>query len=125
MPSELLKRAPKQRALWELLSRADVPVPVARALREASAAGPSLQGLVARGLARIESRWSATYLVNGPGDGKPVDPAPDSPAWSHVERSLKSDTTGTLIIQGPETDRWMLYAAAAGRMAARERQALS
>ena len=124
LPSELLKRAPRQRALWEHLSRADVPVPVARALREVSATGPSLQGLVARGLARIEKRWSATYLVNGSDDGKPVIAAPHLAAWSQVERSLNSGTTGTLMVQGTETDRWTLYAAAAGHMAARQRQTL-
>ena len=85
LTSDLLKRAPKQRALWEHLSRADEPVPVARALREVSASGPSLQGLVARGLARIEKRWSATYLVNGSHDGLPDGPTPEVAAWSQLE----------------------------------------
>ena len=124
LPSELLKRAPRQRALWEHLSRADEPVPVARALREVSASGPSLQGLVARGLARIEKRWSATYLVDGSDNGLPDGPTPEPAAWSQFEASFEADTTETLVVQGTETDRWMLYAAAIGRLAALERQAL-
>ena len=124
LPSDLLKRAPKQRALWEHLSRSNDPVPVARALREVSASGLSLQGLVARGLARVEKRWSATYIVNGSDDWLPDGATPDPAAWSHIKQLMKSETTATLVVQGTEPDRWMLYAAAIGRVAARERQAV-
>lgn len=123
-PADLLRRAPRQRALWERLSRADGPLPVARALREASASSSSLQGLVARGLARIEKRWSATYLVDAAGDGLPDHATPDPAAWSQIEPKLESDATPTLVVQGAEIDRWPLYGAAIERIGREGRQAL-
>ena len=123
-PSEVLRRAPKQRALWEHLSRAGSPLPAAQALRDVSASGASLQGLVARGLARIEKRWPATYIVDGLPGGSTGGAVPKSKAWSQIERFLQPDTAATLVIQGTETDRWPLYAAAIGRIASEGRQAL-
>lgn len=123
-PADLLRRAPRQRALWERLSHADGPLPVARALHEASAPSSSLQGLVARGLARIEKRWSATYLVDAAADRPPDHATPDPAAWLQIEPKLKSDATPTLVVQGVETDRWPLYAAAIQRVVKEGRQAL-
>lgn len=123
-PADLLRRAPKQRALWERLSRAAGPLPVAQALREASASGPSLQSLVARGLARIEKRGSAIYLVEGSGDGLPDGVTPDPTAWSQIKPALKSGTTAAIVVQGGERDRWPLFAAAIERVVAEGRQAL-
>ena len=124
LPAELLRRAPKQHALWEHLRRAGGPLPVAQALREVSASRPSLQGLVDRGLARIENRWSARYVVpashNGPPDGGTPDPA----AWSKLSASLTCESPRAVVMQGAESDRWPLYAAAIERVAAEGRQAL-
>ncbi len=124
LPAELLRRAPKQRALWEHLRRADGPVPVAQALREVSASRPSLQGLVDRGLARIENRWSTPYVVPASHNGSPDEGTPDPAAWSKLSGSLTCESPRAVVMQGAESDRWPLYAAAIERVAAEGRQAL-
>ena len=121
---ELLQRAPRQRVLWERLRRADGPLPVAQALREASASGPSLQGLVKRGLARIERRWSAPYLLDRSHDGPAADPTPDPAAWKTLATSMQTDAPSAHVLQGADEDRWPLYAAAIERTAAEGRQSL-
>ena len=123
-PADLLRRAPRQRALWERLRRADGPMPAALALREASASGPSLQGLVARGLARVEKRWSASYIVDGSAGASDVGATPDETAWTKIGRSLNGSTHDTLVVQGVEFERRTLYAAAIRPVASEGRQAL-
>ena len=86
--------------------------------------GSFVAGTVARGLARIEKRWPATYIVDGLPGGSTGGAVPKSKAWSQIERFLQPDTAATLVIQGTETDRWPLYAAAIGRIASEGRQAL-
>jgi len=108
----------------ELPVAVDGPLPVARALREASASSPALRGLVARGLARIEKRWSAIYLVEGSDDGAPDRATPDPTAWSQIKPWLRSGETAAMVVQGDESDRWPLYAAAIQRIVAAGRQAL-
>ena len=123
LPAELLRRAPKQRALWEHLRRAGGPLPVAQALREVSASRPSLQGLVDRGLARIENRWSTPYVIPASHNGSPDEGTPDPAAWSKLSGSLTCESPRAVVMQGAESDRWPLYAAAIERVAAEGRQA--
>jgi primosomal protein N' (replication factor Y) len=124
LPSELLRRAPKQRALWDYLRSSGGPLPVAQALRAVSASGPSLQGLVERGLARIEKRWSASYLVDGSTDSASDGAAPKSAVWRQVSPALESDSATVLVIQGSERDRWAVYAAAIRHATTAGQQAL-
>ena len=123
-PAELLRRAPRQRALWEHLRRADAPLPVAQALREVSASRPSLEGLVNRGMARIESRWSAPYVVHGSRDRSHDDGLPDKAALSDQLGSLTCGPPRTVVIQGAESERWLLYRAAVDQVAVDGRQVL-
>ena len=124
VPAELLRRAPRQHALWEYLRRANEPRPVAQALRDVSASRPSLQGLVDRGLARIESRWSAPYIVPGPQTGDPEVRASEPAAWLELSEELRRQTLAAVVVQGAESDRWLLYAEAIKQVAAEGHQAL-
>ena len=123
-PAAVMRRAPKQRALWDHLRRAGKPLPVAQALRDVSASRSSLQGLVDRELARIESRWSAPYIVSESRDKDPDAWAPDPVAWSELAGALQRRASGTLVVQGSESDRWPIFAAAIERVKAEDRQAL-
>ncbi|MDE2868860.1 MAG: hypothetical protein OXN91_09495, partial [Chloroflexota bacterium] len=123
-PAESLQRAPKQLALWEHLRNLDEPMPVAQVLRMVSASRPSLQGLVDRGLARIESRWSASYIVAKTRDGVACAQAPDPPAWPELVEALTHRPPDPLVVQGYESDRWSLYANAIERITTGGRQAL-
>lgn len=123
-PAAVLRRAPKQRALWERLRCAGGPLPVVRTLREVSASRPSLQGLVDRGLARIERRWSVPYIVLRPLNGPLADLTPDPVAWDALKGSLRRGASRPVVVQGAESTRWPLYAAAIKHVAAEDRQAL-
>ena len=123
-PAELLQRAPKQRALWEHLRSLDGPMPVAQVLREVSASRPSLQGLVDRDLARIESRWSASYIVAGLRDGVACAQETDAGAWPELAEALARRPPDPVVVQGCESDRWPNYAKAIERVATEGRQAL-
>ena len=123
VPAELLGRAPKQLALWQYLWRAQEAVPVAEALRDASASRSSLQGLVDRGLARVESRWVASYIVTALREEDPHHGVSED-VWAELSKSLQTGSTGVVVVQGAESDRWPLYAAAVERVASNGRQAL-
>ncbi len=124
VPAELLRRAPKQHALWEHLRQAKAALPVAQALRAAAASHSSLQGLVDRGLARIESHWSAPYIVPGSPADDPELRMPEPAAWSELSEALRRQPPGAVVVQGAESERWPLYAAAIKQGAAERLQAL-
>ncbi|MCY3959765.1 MAG: primosomal protein N' [Chloroflexi bacterium] len=123
-PAALLRRAPRQRALWEHLRRLDGPMPVAQVLRLVSASRSSLQGLVARGLARIQVRWSASYVVTGSRDAALGAEVSDPPAGPQLVEALTRRPPGAAVMQGCESDRWSMYAGAIDRVTAEGRQAL-
>ena len=106
----LLRRAPKQYALWmHLLGRDDV-VPVSEALRSVSASTAALSGLVKRGLAFIEHRQQLPYVIKAPGRVETGEPTGE--AWSELKGLLQNGRTGKVVLQGSEPHRWKLYAAA-------------
>ena len=123
-PAELLRRAPRQLALWEHLRRLDGPTPVVQVLRVVSASRSSLQGLVHRGLARIESRWSASYIVAGTRDEVACAQATGHQAWPELAQALARRPPGPVVVHGFESDRWPLYAGAIDTVATEGRQAL-
>lgn len=122
-PAELLRRAPKQLALWQYLRRSEEAVPIARALRDVSASRQSLQGLVDRGLARIERRWVAPYIASGSREAVPGRGVSDD-AWLELSKSLQPGSTAVVVVHGFESDRWPLYAAAVERVTSAGRQAV-
>lgn len=123
VPAELLRRAPRQLALWRYLRRSKDGVPIARALRDVSASRPSLQGLVDRGLARVEGRWLAPYIASGSREGSPAFNVSEE-AWLELSTSLQAGSTGVVVVHGFEGDRWPLYAAAIERVTSDGRQIL-
>jgi primosomal protein N' (replication factor Y) len=114
----VLARAPKQRALWEILRAADGSMPVSDALAAADAAGSALKGLVSRGLARVSLTPRTSFLVNPdePSDSRLADV--DDAAWRAVQTSLASDGTRTLLLQGDTHERWGVYACAVAAVVA-------
>ena len=120
-----LARAPKQRALWRVLTSADAPIPVAQALRAAGVGQPILRALVTRGLARVERRANTPYLVDVPGPGAPPGETFDAAAWRQAQSMLESGDTGAGIVQGDEADRWHIYARLIERAVGAGRQALA
>ena len=110
----LLRRAPKQYALWMHLLSNEGLVSVAEALRSVSASAAALSGLVKRDLAFIEHRQHLPYVIGAPEGIKAVEPT--GQAWSELKGLLQNGRTGKVVLQGSETARWQLYAAAVRAM---------
>ncbi len=120
----MLARAPKQRALWAILSAAQGPVPVEDALAQASAGAAALHGLVRRGLVRIEQQWTSPYVIRAPLDTEVASEEVDEPAWSALETSLDRERPGVVLLQGDQADRQALYLRAINFVTAEGRQVL-
>ena len=110
----LLRRAPKQHALWMYLLSRDELVSVSEALRSVSASAAALSGLVKRGLAFVEHRQQLPYVIEDPRGVKAREPT--GKAWSELKGILQNSRTGKVVLQGSEPDRWQLYAAAVNAM---------
>jgi primosomal protein N' (replication factor Y) len=107
---DLLRRAPKQHALWTYLLGCDGPISVSAALRSVSASAAVLSGLVQRGLACVEHRQKLPYVVRA---STAVEAeAPNEEAWSELKAALRNARIRKVVLQGSETDRWRLYVAA-------------
>jgi len=119
-----LARAPKQRALWQVLADADEPLPVPQALRTAGVGQPILRALVARGLARVERRPTTPFLVDGVSPEKVTAGAADSAAWLDIQTMLGDENADAALLQGDEADRWSVYARAIDHVVSGGRQAL-
>ena len=119
-----LARAPKQRELWDVLMDAGGPVPVTELLRRATASESALRGLLAKGLARIDRRWTMPYVVHAPLDQAPDGEQLDESAWNAIRASLDSDEPPAVLLQGDERDRRALYLRAVNHVVAAGRQAL-
>lgn len=119
----LLARAPKQRALWQVLAAADEPLPVPQALRTADVGQPILRVLVARGLARVERKPSTPYLVDGMSREDIPSGTADSAAWLDVQESLGRAAEDSVLLQGDEADRWSIYARTIDHVVSNGRQA--
>ena len=117
---DLLRRAPKQHALWTYLLGRDGPVSVSEALRSVSASAAVLSGLVQRGLAFVEHRQKLPYVVRA---STVIEAeAPNEEAWSELKAALRDDRIHKVVLQGSETDRWRLYVAAINAVLAGQRQ---
>ncbi len=121
---ERLARAPKQRALWQVLEAAATPLPVPQALRAAGVGPPILRALVARGLAQVERRPSTTYLVDVQDRGKMPAGTLDTEVWHQIQGMLEGGSAGVALLQGDEADRWSIYARAIEHVVDDGRQAL-
>jgi len=119
-----LARAPKQRALWQVLAAANEPLPVPQVLRSAGVGQPILRALVARGLARVERRPTTPFLVDGVSPEKVTAGPADSEAWLDIQTMLGDENADAALLQGDEVDRWSIYAQSIDHVVSGGRQAL-
>lgn len=120
----VLARAPKQRALWHVLNSACQPIVVSEALLAADARASHLNGLVSRGMARVQNRNARPYLATPRGGATWPLSMGDEDAWSVVRTCLERREPVTVLLQGGENGRWQIYLQSIAHVLERRCQAL-